>query len=221
MYSEAKSKRKREDIPSMSQMLLSAVGNVWRFSQRSLGRLLRWTWLMIRWTAIKSWQLTALAGVFTWKATIWTLRLPWRMLRGVGRWWLGPQPYFENERERDIYNRIRRQFRRRNRFRLHTFAYLVINSAFWIQWLNLSWSPYRVNFLNYVALSVVTSFFLLFHFLQMRSAVAEENAIEAALSHERHFADYHDNIRYSRLTDDGEIVDEYYLEEEMSKRKRG
>lgn len=221
MYSETKPKRKREDIPSITQMVMSAVSGVWRFSLQSIRALLRWTWRMVRWSAIKTWQLTTLVAVFTWKGVVWMTLLPWRMLHGLVRWWRGPEPYFENERERDIYNRIRRQFRRRNRFRLHIFAYLTINSAFWLQWLNMSWAGYGMNFPHYIVLSVVTSFFLLFHFLQMRSAVAEEHAIEAAISRERHYVDYQDERRYSRLIDDSEIVDEYYLEEEMFKRKRG
>ena len=220
MYSETKPKRKREEIPTLGGMLGAMGGGVWRFSQRAISRVLHWTWLAVKWSAIGSWRAVVWLTLFTWKGAGWALGLPGRMLGGVVRWWRGPEPYFESERERDIYQRIRRQFRRRNRFLLHTFTYLALNSAFWIQWYNMSRGAYPPSLWNYLALSVVTSLFLLFHFLQMRSAVAEENALETALNRERYYADQYDSLRYTRLSDDGEIVDDYYVDETEAKRKR-
>ncbi len=78
----------------------------------------------------------------------------------------------------------------------------------------------NLGIMNYVALTVVTSVFLLFHFLQMRSAIAEDAALESALNRERYYADQYDSLRYARLSDDGEIVDDYYLDEAEAKRKR-
>ncbi len=234
MYDSAKPKRKREDVPSIGDYLLSAVAGLGRagfasarLMWRGVVQSLRWSWYGTRWGLRGAGYSLAFSAGILWEFVVWTLRLPLRMMRGLWRWWSGPEPYFESARERDIYYRIRRHFRRRRRFTLHIIAYLAINSAFWLQWYNMSSSPYPPRALNYAALTVVTSFFLLFHYLHLRSAEAEEQAIEEALERERFYASQHAmaydegyDPAYMRLVDDGEIVDERYIEEERKRKRR-
>ncbi len=241
MY-DAKPKRKREDIPSITDYLLdflTALARAGRAGLRGLWRVLaqcaRWTWRGTRWTLRGSTRALIFTGGLLWTTTVWTLRLPWRMLRGLWRWWNGPHPYFESERERDIYYRIRRHFRRRRRHRLHVFAYVLVNISLWAQFAS---RPYPLMFYperalwsqpvwGHIVFTAAWSVILLFHYLHLRSAEAEDQAIEEALERERFYADrqhearyIEDNARYARLTDDGEIVDEYDDDPHMKRKRR-
>lgn len=234
MYDSAKPKRKREDVPSVGDHLLNGVAGLGRagFASarlvwRGIAQSLRWSWYGTRWGLRGAGYGLAFSAGIMWELLVWTLRLPLNMTRGLWRWWNGPEPYFESERERDIYYRIRRHFRRRRRFSLHIIAYLAINSAFWLQWYNMRSASYPPSALNYAALTIVTSFFLLFHYIHLRSAETEERAIEEALERERFYADrqsdpyYVENVeRYARLADDGEIVNELYSEEDYKRKRR-
>ncbi|MBZ0294922.1 MAG: hypothetical protein K8L99_20335, partial [Anaerolineae bacterium] len=166
------------------------------------------------------WQAVVWRAGRAWAIRVWSVLLPWRMLKAVWRWWNGPEPYFESERERDIYRRIRRRFRRRNRLRLHGIIYLLANSYVWFEWQHYRFFRPSGTIWSYLFVTGVLTLVLLFHYLHMRSSEAEERAIEEAIDRERAWQSQQmDESRYLRLSDEGELLDDYYVEEEI-KRKR-
>jgi hypothetical protein len=220
MYEEGTYKRKREEVPSFGDRILDSVAALGRAGLSAVRYSMWGLWLALKWSAIGAWKATAFMAGLAWAVMVWTALLPWRMLRGLWQWWRGPEPYFENERERDIYRRIRRRFRRRNRFRLHTLIYLLFNGMIWLDWLTLPRFTYAPAW-PFFAVLIGWGAVLLFHYLYVRSAEAEDNALDAALERERAYADRQrrDSERYLRLVDEAgtEMDDET---QRPAKRKR-
>lgn len=179
---------------------------------------LRQGWRGTRWLGRGAWRATVWSIALAWTLTVWSVTLPWRTLKAIGRWWRGPEPYFESERERDIYRRIRLRFRRRNRLRLHGFIYLALNGFFWAQWFTMRNYLSAATWWSYIGLTFVLSVMLLYHYLSIRSAEAEENALAEALDRERWRAD--DAARYMRLSDDGELFEVVEEDEKRKHRRR-
>lgn len=224
MYEEAKPKRKREEIPGAGEQalnILAALGrlviDVMRYSINGAWTGVKWsaigTWRALKWTGRWSWRGVVFTAALAWAITVWIVLLPWRLLGGLWRWWRGPEPYFESERERDIYLRIRRRFRRRNRFRVHLLGFILFNAFLWSQLLTSLYSDPRPALVLLVTWTIV----LLFHYLHLRSGEAEDDALTEALERERAYTDTRDSARYLRLVDD----DGEFYEDIPAKRKRG
>lgn len=218
---DAKPKRKREEIPGWGDVLLEIVASIGRGGWS----VLRWGWRGItgaaRWMGRWTWRAVVWSAGLAWALTVWTVLLPWRVLKAVWRWWNGPEPYFESERERDIYRRIRRRFRRRNRLRLHGAFYLLVNGYLWFGWYQSRFFMMPGVIWSYFFVSGVLTVVLLFHYLYVRSREAEEQAIEEAIERERAWQSQQmDEVRYLRLSDDGELLDDDYIEEEIKRKRR-
>lgn len=160
-----------------------------------------------------------------WRATLWTVKAPFRLLRwtwrGLNHLMNGRVPEFETVREREIYRRIKRRFRRRNRLITHLFIFVLVMGTTWVSWLTSlnDWGyrwrgPYTGQIIAFTLLWV---FFLIFHYVRYRMGESEDNALEAALEREyerearsqplyyEEVDEYYDPAAYDHLADDGHI----------------
>ena len=245
-YTE-KRKRKREEIiddsdgRSFGAMLGISAAFLWRnlivkpirWTWRQTARLTRWalgtTWLVTAWTARTTWRVTVWAVQHTWAATVWTVRAPFRALgwlyntfvRGI------PEP---DDPFLAIRWRIKRRFRRRQRFMTHLFAFVgvnfiaaadaMLNSFKYQYYTDRSLLSYAVMMAFWVAL-------LVFHFMRMRLADEEDRTMQAVLERQHDYqtpylveddyaADAHMDERYTRLS----AEDGSYAEVEIPREKR-
>ena len=177
MYEETyPPKRKNDDY---REPLLAPLGRV-------LGRLIQGCFQVLivkplRW----AWQVTLWSLRWTWRATVWAIKAPFRwtgwLLRELWALSFGRMPELETAREREIWRRVRRRYRRRNFFMTHIFAFALIIGGMWIQYLSLTWRSYATP---YLFVTLIWAFFLLYHFVRYRLAEAEDTALEAALERE-------------------------------------
>ncbi len=142
-----------------------------------------------------------------------------------------PHPEFDTAREREIFLRIRRRYRRRNHFILHLFAFVGINAGMWIDWLDMTayrydaYAPYSLGpRLGFMAFWGVV---LLLHYIRLRMGEAEDRELENALEreYERQQPLYYEEMDeyygdYAHLSDDPAAA-EYLPEPPQVKRKTG
>jgi hypothetical protein len=160
---------------------------------------LRWSWrqtvAMLHW----SWRFTKQAAVWTlratWAATKWTVVAPFRGLR----WLFGGEEPIPQNRYDEIRLRIRRHYRRRNRFITHLLLFALANVVMWVNAIIMNYyyygTMYSVVGQQTIGISIFWGVMLLYHYIRVRMADAEDQAIEAALERERawefgqHFVD--------------------------------
>jgi hypothetical protein len=169
--------------------LLRLLGRMLQWSYRVfVVKPLRWLWQATVWTARVSWRATLWTLKWSWQAALWCIKTPLRwtgwLLRESWALIFGRMPEFETAREREIWRRIRRRFRRRNLFITHLFAFALINGGLWVDWLNrfYQWQYYATS--GYFVLTLAWGFLLLFHYIRLRMGEAEDDALEAALERE-------------------------------------
>jgi hypothetical protein len=189
-------KRKNDDYyEPFVQLLLRWLGRALVFSFHYLVRVpLRWSWQATRWTLRQCGRVLAWAGRWTGRALAWTWRtsllLLLQPLRGLGWLWqcgieliFGRIPEFDTVREREIFLRIRRRFRRRNHFITHLIVFIVVSGSLWVEWLNrdlMFRGPLSAR-LGFIGMWAVV---LLLHYIRLRMGEAEDAALEAALERE-------------------------------------
>ncbi|MBZ0302432.1 MAG: hypothetical protein K8J31_21980 [Anaerolineae bacterium] len=127
-----------------------------------------------------------------WRVTLWAVKAPFRALGWLFRSLIllinGRPPEFETAREREIYRRVKRRYRRRNRLMTHLFAFILILGTAWISWLASlnDWAyrwrePYTGQV---IAFTLLWAFFLIFHYVRYRMSESEDQALETALERE-------------------------------------
>ncbi|MCB9454394.1 MAG: 2TM domain-containing protein [Anaerolineaceae bacterium] len=178
----------------------------WRQSLAAL----RWSWRQtvaaLRWSWRTAGRVTRWSLRVTWAATVWTATAPFRGLR-----WLfgGKEPAPQNRYE-EIRQRIRRHYRRRNRFITHLLLFILGNAMMWINAASLYYGYLNSAILRQtIGISIGWAIALLYHYLRVRMADAEDQALETALERERaweqgqHFADEETPFSYgSRLAEE-------------------
>ena len=188
MYEDAvPSKRKNDDYrESLFSMLLRFLGRVMVF--------------LIKFTVV-------IPARWLWRATVWTAIAPFRLLRwllhGLNILINGRIPEFETVREREIYLRVKRRYRRRSRFITHVFAFVLVNGIMWIEWFSRPDYYRPQSGPAYVGITLIWAFFLLFHHMRVRLGNEEDDAMEAAFERE-----YQREARLQPVY--YEEVDEYY-----------
>jgi hypothetical protein len=229
-YTE-KRKRKREEIPHRSFWAVLGVGTL--FLWRSLiYKPARWMWRhglrLTRWTLRSSWRVTVWALQKTWAATKWTVLAPFRLLRWLYNMFIRgiPEP---DDPFLAIRWRIKRRFRRRQRFMTHLFAFLGVNFIAAADWLLNSFKYHSYTGRSLLAYGVMMAFWvavILFHFMRMRLADEEDRTIQAELERQRDYQmpylvedEYTLNERYTRLAVSGESSSEMELAPEKRKRR--
>lgn len=232
-------KRKNDDYyEPFLQALLRWLGRVLVFSFHYLVQVpLGWLWQATRWTLRQSgrvllwaWRQCERGLAWTWRASLWLLLQP---LRGFAWLWqrgveliFGRIPEFETVREREIFLRIRRHFRRRNFFITHLIIFIVVNGSLMVEWLNRD-PLFRGPLSSRLGFMGMWAVVLLLHYIRLRMGEAEDAALEAAL--EREYARqrpvyyeetdefYGDYAAYHDLEDDPTSE---YLPTEQPKTKR-
>ncbi len=209
----------------LSNLLITPLRWTWRQSMR----LLRFTWdvsvAVLGW----GWRLTGRVLGFTFdksvKAIVWTARAPFRFLGWTWNWLFGgPEP---DDPMQALRWRIKRRYRRRNRFITHVFAYFTMNGYLWLTYNSSYYYPSEPLRSTPALFTLFWGVLLFFHYVRARMGDAEDNAMETALERQTAWETPYvveDEVvydeRYSRLADD-EILD-YPVDEQLrGKRKRG
>jgi 2TM domain len=208
-----------------NNLLIAPLRWIWRQSMS----LLRFTWdvsfAVLRW----SWRITGRMLSFTFdkslKTIVWTARAPFRFLGWTWNWLFGgPEP---DDPMQALRWRIKRRYRRRNRFITHVFAYFTMNGYLWLTYNPTYYYPDEPLRSTPALFTLFWGVVLFFHFIRMRMGDAEDSAMEAALQRQTTWETPYvveDEViydeRYARLTDD-EMLD-YPVDERLKqKRKRG
>ncbi|MCB9450794.1 MAG: hypothetical protein H6672_05110 [Anaerolineaceae bacterium] len=188
-----KRKRKNDDWYDWADGELPPPQTGW------LAQLLGWSWRVIkapfRWAWRQSVAVLRWAWRTTGRATRWTLRVTWAVtvwtvvapIRGV-RWLFGSKEPVPQNRYEEIRQRIRRHYRRRNRFITHLLLFILGDGLLWINVASATHYPeymQTVVLQQTIGISVVWAVVLLFHYIRVRMADAEDLALETALERER------------------------------------
>lgn len=170
--------------PSQAGWLVQLLGLSWRVIRAPF----RWTWhqsvAALRWSWRTTGQVTRWSLRMTWAMTVWTVTSPFRGLR----WLFSSKEPVPQNRYEAIQQRIRRHYRRRNRFITHLLLFILGSAAMWINVANASYYPiymYTVVLQQTIGISIGWAIALLYHYLRVRMADAEDQALEAALERER------------------------------------
>lgn len=247
---EAKPKRKRDefiddfhDEPGLSAQVWNLFVRVLAFCVttliiaplhwlwRQILRLLRFSWnlgfAILRWT----WGFTGRVLNFTIdksiRAVVWTVRAPFRLLGWLWHWLFGgAEP---DDPMQALRWRIKRRYRRRNRFITHVFAFVGVNGFTWWTFLGYLSRGYYFDpwFSSPIGFTLLWAVALLFHHVRARMGDAEDSAMEAALERQTAWKTPYvveDEVvydeRYSRLADRAMV--DYPVDERLKqKRKRG
>lgn len=212
----------------INNLLIAPLRWVWRQSIR----LLRFSWdvsfAVLRW----GWRLTGRVLNFaidkSVKVVIWTARAPFRFMGWLWQWLFGgPEP---DDPMQALRWRIKRRYRRRNRFITHVFAFVGFNGVLWWDRFSYAWRisyDYSPWYLSPLGFTLLWGVLLLFHYVRVRTGDAEDSAMETALQHQTAWETPYvveDEVvydeRYARLSDD-EMVDHPLDERVKQKRKRG
>jgi hypothetical protein len=179
-----------------------------------------------KWTAFSTWRATVWTAQRTWAVAKWTALAPIRALGWLYNTFIRPIPE-PDEPFLAIRWRIKRRFRRRQRFMTHLFAFLGVNFVAGADWLLNSFKYQSYTGRSLLGYGVIMLFWvalLIFHFMRMRLADEEDRAMQTALEHQRDYQspylveDEYDE-RYERLSDDGELVIDYEIPSEKRKRR--
>lgn len=209
----------------INNLLITPLRWVWRQSIR----LLRFSWdvsfAVLRW----GWRLTGRVLNFaidkSVKVVIWTARAPFRLMGWLWQWLFGgPEP---DDPMQALRWRIKRRYRRRNRFITHVFAYFSMNGYLWLTYNPSYYYSYEPLRSTPALFTLFWGVLLFFHFIRMRMGDAEDNAMEAALQRQTAWETPYvveDEVvydeRYARLSDN-EMIDHPVDERVKQKRKRG
>lgn len=201
---------------SVGRRLLDGISAVLRWSGRAL-------WVVVR----GLWRGFAAVLGWTWAATVWTARLPFRLLGWFfGLFQLRPLD-FQNDYYGAMERLIRRRFRRRRWLVTHLFIGGGFSAVLLVDTLILIMRSFSPSFFYTQRLSFIMIWMgiFLFHYVRVRMADAEDDAIramaEAAPPHPRLATDEADAPRRNRLreaNEDGELL--YYDFNEDGKIKR-
>ena len=200
MYDDALPRKRKND--EMRPLLVVLAQFLWWLTRGSFHVLVT---IPLRW----AWRATVWASRIVWQATRWSAKAPFRflgwLLHGLNTLINGRLPEFETAREREIYRRIRRHYRRRNRLHTHILVFVAGIALLWIERANrLYWSPFH-PLEPYVFFTVLWTALLGFHYMRVHMGETEDNALEAALERE-----YEREARSQPLY--YEEIDEYYGE---------
>ncbi len=217
-YTE-KRKRKRDDHYSVWASVGVAAAFMWRNlvvkpTRFMLGAL----WLLTLWTARAAWRTTVWTVHQTWALTKWTALAPFRAVRGLYNTFVRgiPEP---DDPFQAIRWRIKRRFRRRQRFLTHLFAFLGVNFIAVADALMNSFKYQAYTGRSLMGYGVIMTFWLVlivFHFMRMRLADAEDHAMQSALERQTPYLVEDDYARYARLT----ASDDERIETDMPHLKR-
>jgi hypothetical protein len=200
-------------------------------------------WSATKWVFRSSWRVTKWASGQAWRGVVWTAKAPFNFLG----WLFGTNiPEYLSEREKAAYRRIKRYYRRRNRFIAHSFMYGVGWVVVLAQFFSLlrrgaetGWDMLPAIGSTFAFIGVWT-LLMAFHYVRIRmgeaedaalAQVLEEDAVSIYLPRKRSGLAYHEPYDepevyeanpYRHLTDDGEFADEapYYDEEQVYKNRK-